>query len=62
MGPRVGLDRCGICRPPPGCDSRTVQPVASRPKEITGIYCESITKQVNTACGNVEEFVDVSNW
>ena len=30
MGLRVGLDRCGKSRPPPGFDPRTVQPVASR--------------------------------
>jgi hypothetical protein len=30
VGPRAGLDRCGKSRPPPGFDSRTVQPVASR--------------------------------
>ena len=30
VGPRAGLDRCGKCRPPPGFDPRTVQPVASR--------------------------------
>ena len=30
MGPRAGLDRCGIISPSPGFDSRTVQPVASR--------------------------------
>jgi len=30
VGPRAGLDRCQKSRPPPGFDSRTVQPVASR--------------------------------
>ena len=30
VGPRVGLDRCGKSRPPPGFDRGTVQPVASR--------------------------------
>ena len=30
MGPRAGLDRFGKSRPPPGFDTRTVQPVASR--------------------------------
>ena len=30
MGPKAGLGRCGKSRPPPGFDSRTVQPVASR--------------------------------
>jgi hypothetical protein len=30
MGPRAGLDGCGKSRPPPGFDTRTVQPVASR--------------------------------
>ena len=30
VGTRVGLDRCGKFRRPPGFDSRTVQPVASR--------------------------------
>ena len=30
VGPRVGLDRCGKSRPPPGFDPRTVQPIASR--------------------------------
>jgi hypothetical protein len=30
VDPRAGLDRCGKSRPPPGFDSRTVQPVASR--------------------------------
>ena len=30
VGPRAGLERCGKSRPPPGFDSRTVQPVASR--------------------------------
>ena len=30
VGPRAGLDRCGISSPPPGLDPRTVQPVASR--------------------------------
>jgi hypothetical protein len=30
VGPRAGLDRCEISRPPPSYDPRTVQPVASR--------------------------------
>jgi hypothetical protein len=30
VGPRAGLDGCGKSRPPPGFDSRTAQPVASR--------------------------------
>ena len=30
VGTRVGLDRCGKSRPPPGFVPRTVQPVASR--------------------------------
>ena len=30
MGPRVGMDKCGKSRPPPGFDPRTLQPVASR--------------------------------
>jgi hypothetical protein len=30
VGSRAGLDGCGISRPPPGFDPRTVQPVASR--------------------------------
>jgi hypothetical protein len=30
MGPRVSLDGCGICRPPPGFVTRTLQPVAIR--------------------------------
>jgi hypothetical protein len=30
MGPRAGLDRCEKSHPPPGFDSRTVQPVARR--------------------------------
>ena len=30
LGPRAGLDWCGKSLPPPGFDSRTVQPVASR--------------------------------
>ena len=30
VGPRVGLDRCGKFRLPPGFDPRAVQPVASR--------------------------------
>ena len=30
VGPRAGLDGCGKSRPPPGFNSRTVQPVASR--------------------------------
>jgi hypothetical protein len=30
VGTRVGLDRCGKSRPPPGFVHRTVQPVASR--------------------------------
>jgi len=30
VGPRAGLDRCGKSRPPPGFDTRTVRPVASR--------------------------------
>jgi len=29
VGPRAGLDMYGKSRPPPGFDSRTVQPVAS---------------------------------
>jgi hypothetical protein len=29
VGPRAGTERCGKSRPPPGFDSRTVQPVAS---------------------------------
>ena len=35
MGPRVGLDRCGISRPPQGFDPRTVQPVDSRYTDCT---------------------------
>jgi hypothetical protein len=34
MGPRAGLDRCGKSSFPPGFDSRTVQPVASRYTDI----------------------------
>jgi hypothetical protein len=30
MGPRAGLHGCGKSRPPPGFDTWTVQPVASR--------------------------------
>ena len=30
VGPRAGLHGCGKSRPPPGFDSRTAQPVASR--------------------------------
>jgi len=30
MGPRAGMDGCGKSRRPPGFDSRTVEPVASR--------------------------------
>jgi hypothetical protein len=30
VGPRTGLDRCEKSRLPPGFDSRTVQPLASR--------------------------------
>jgi len=30
VGPRAGLDGCGKSRPPPGVDSHTIQPVASR--------------------------------
>ena len=30
VGRRAGPDRCEKSRPPPGFDSRTVQPVASR--------------------------------
>jgi hypothetical protein len=30
VGHKVGLDGCGKSRPPPGFDSRTFQPVASR--------------------------------
>ena len=30
VGPRAGLDGCGKSRLPPGFDTRTVQPVASR--------------------------------
>jgi len=30
VSPKPGLNRCGKSRPPPGFDSRTVQPVASR--------------------------------
>ena len=29
-GPRAGMDGCGKSRTPPGFDSRTVEPVASR--------------------------------
>ena len=29
VGPSAGLDMCGKCRPPPGFDPQTVQPVAS---------------------------------
>ena len=29
LGPRAGLDGCGISRPPPGFNPRTFQPVAS---------------------------------
>jgi hypothetical protein len=32
VSPRVGLDRCGKSRPPPGFDLRTVHPVASTTK------------------------------
>ena len=34
VGPRVGLDRYGKSRPPPGFDPRTVQPVASRYTDV----------------------------
>jgi hypothetical protein len=30
VGLRAGLDPCGKSRPPPGFDTRTVQPVGSR--------------------------------
>jgi len=30
VGPSVGMDGCGKSRPPPGCDPRIVQLVASR--------------------------------
>jgi len=30
VGLKDGLDMCGKSRPPPGFDTRTVQPVASR--------------------------------
>ena len=30
VGPRAGLDGCGKCHLPPGFETRTVQPVASR--------------------------------
>ena len=30
VGPRAGLNRCGKSAPPPGFDTRTVQPAASR--------------------------------
>ena len=30
VGLRAGLDWCGKCRPPPGFDPRTVQPVGTR--------------------------------
>jgi hypothetical protein len=30
VGPKAGLDVCEKSRPPPGFDSRTVQPVTSR--------------------------------
>ena len=35
VGPRAGLDRCGNSHPPPGFDSRTFQPVASRYTDYT---------------------------
>jgi hypothetical protein len=51
LGPRAGLDRCGKCRPPPGFDPRTVQPVVSR-------YTDWATRPT-TGCKGIWEF---SEW
>jgi hypothetical protein len=43
VGPRAGLDRCGKAHPPPGFDSLTVHPVASRYTECAIVYTRSLT-------------------
>jgi len=53
VGPRAGLDRCGKSRPPPGFDSRTIQPVAIRYTELPGPNDSQYTVQkheVNLTC------------
>ena len=46
VGPRAGLDGCGKFRPPPGFDSRTVQPLASRYTDYTTILEVAFIKEV----------------
>jgi hypothetical protein len=64
VGPRAGLDRCEISRPPPGFDPRTVQPVASRYTDwATGptlsLYSHKSTtnKLFNDSSDNKTDFV-----
>jgi len=56
VGPRAGLDRCGISRPPPpGFDTRTVQPVTSRYTErATGPAIKTILTIMGKKCMKVQ--------
>jgi hypothetical protein len=47
VGPKTGLDRCGIYHPPPGFNPRTVQPVASRYKQLGFAGPQYINKVVH---------------
>ena len=38
----MGLDGCGLSRPPPGFDHRTVQPVASRHIDLIEAYTVTV--------------------
>ena len=56
MGPRAGLDRCGISRAPPGLDPWTVQPVEIR-------YTERISPaRKNIQQDNFEIYVKETGW
>jgi hypothetical protein len=50
---RAGLDGCGISRPQPGFDPRSVQPVASRYTDgaiLAHVLYRTKTKQGNRPC------------
>ena len=53
VGPRAGLDRCGIYRPPPGFNPRTVQPVSTT---LTGLLC-FVSFTVNPSLSDMQRCV-----
>ena len=56
MGPRAGLDWCGISSPPPGFDPRTVYPVANRCTE------GAIAARKSTQQDNFEMYLKETGW